>query len=135
MSTVVNARVIHLKLEFYLQDVKRFLAAKWSRHHLQRDHLLLGYDSILLHGLNEYIAYCTRFAWCAVTQVPPLKIDYTTAVYSSRSHTVSQAFTDERSPTRRPVYSETQSILCYLWPTLQDCDGKAIRKGEVVLNR
>ena len=48
---------------------------------------------------------------------------------------MSQAFNDERSPTRRPAYSESQPILCYLWPTLQDCDGKVIRKGEVVLGR
>lgn len=129
--------MIYLKLEFLnlLQDVKSSIAAKWTRHQLQRVHLLPDYDSILLHGLNEYIAYCTRFAWCAVTQVPSLKIDYTTAVYSSSSHMVSQAFTDERSPTRRPAYSESQSILCYLWPTLQDCDGKVIRKGDVVLKR
>lgn len=122
---------------FYLQNVKSVIATQWKRRrNLQRDQLLLDYDSILLHDLSDYIQYCTRFAWCAVTQVPPLTIDYTTATFSSRSHTVSQAFSfgDEKSPTRRPVYSESRSILCYLWPTLQDCDGKVIRKGEVILN-
>ncbi|KAL9960011.1 hypothetical protein ACROYT_G033401 [Oculina patagonica] len=131
---LVKERAKTHDLNFLVQDVKSFISAKWNRHHL-RDHLLLDYDSILLHGLSEYIAYCTRFAWCAVTQVPPLKIDYSTAVYSSRSHMPSQAFTEERSPTRRSAYSESQSILCYLWPTLQDCDGKVIRQGEVVLKR
>ena len=115
-----------------MQNVKSSIANEWNRRY--RAHLLLEYDSILLHGLNDYIKYCTQFAWCAVTQVPSLKIDYSTAAYSSRSHTVSQAFTEERSPTRRPVRSESRTVLCYLWPTLQDCDGKVIRKGEVILN-
>ena len=122
---------------FHFQRVKSCIATKWNRQgHLQRDHLLLEYDSILLHRLNDYIKYCTLFAWCALTQVPPMKIDYSTTVYNSRSHMVSQAFSSsqERSPTRRPVYPEGQSILCYLWPVLEDCDGKVIRKGEVVLD-
>ena len=114
------------------KGVKRTFAAKWRNER----HLVVEYDSTLLGNLKDYIEYCTRFAWCALTQVPPLKIDYTTTVYSSRSHLVNQAFNsvETRSPTRRPVYSEGQSILCYLWPILQDCDGKVIRKGEVVLN-
>lgn len=122
----------------FLQDVKSYISRQWNeRHYTQRDQLLPDYDSILLLSLNDYIKYCTQFAWCAVTQVPPLKIDYTTVAYSSRSNMVSQAFTftEERSPTRRPLYSESRSIMCYLWPTLQDCDGKVIRKGEVILNR
>lgn len=117
-----------------MQDVKSSVASRWNGRY--RDQLLLDYDSTLLHGLNDYIKYCTQFAWCAVTQVPPLKIDYTTAAYSSRSHTVSQAFsfTEERSATHRPIRSESRNVLCYLWPTLQDHDGKVIRKGEVILN-
>lgn len=134
MLCVVNVQVIVLKQCFSLQHVKSSIASQWNRSY--RDQLLLDYDSILLHGLNDYIKYCTQFAWCAVTQVPSLKIDYSTAAYSSRSHTVSQAFssTEERSPTRRPAHSEARHILCYLWPTLQDCDGKVLRKGEVILN-
>ena len=118
-----------------MQHVKSSVASRWNGRY--RDPLLLDYDSILLQGLNDYIKYCTQFAWCAVTQVPPLKIDYKTAAYSSRSHTVSQAFssTEERSPTRRPVRSESRTVFCYLWPTLQDYDGKVIRKGEVILNQ
>ena len=45
------------------------------------------------------------------------------------------SFTEERSPTRRPIRSESRTVLCYLWPTLEDCDGKVIRKGEVILNQ
>ena len=130
---VVNVQVIVLKQCFSLQHVKSSIASQWNRSY--RDQLLLDYDSTLLHDLNDYTKYCTQFAWCAVTQVPPLKIDFRTAAYSSRSHTVSQAFsfTEERSPTRRPVRSESRTVFCYLWPTLQDCDGKVIRKGEVIL--
>jgi len=117
-----------------LQDVKSAIANEWKRRY--QGHLLLDYDRMLLHDLNDYIKYCTQFSWCAVTQVPPLKIDYNTAAYSSRSHTVSQtvSFTEERSPTRRPVRSKSRTVLCYLWATLPDCDGKVIRKGEVILN-
>ena len=111
------------------------ISAKWSHHQLQRGSLLPEFDRDLLYSLDDYIRYCTQFAWCAVTQVPPLKIDYQTAVYSSKSHTVSQAFSsnEERSPTRRLIYSESRNIMCYLWPTLLDCDGNVIRKGEVLL--
>lgn len=104
-----------------------YILTNWQRPR----HLGLEYDSNLLDDLNDYIEYCTQFAWCALTQVPPLKIDYSTAVYNSDSHTVSQAF--PRSPTGRPAYPEGQRIWCFLWPSLQDCDGKVIRKGEVVL--
>ena len=119
-----------------MQSVKHSIAKNWKRHDcLQADHPLMKYDITLLDELNDYINYCTGFAWCALTQVTPMKIDYSTYVYSSRSHMVSQAFTssEERSPTGRPVYPEAQNVLCYLWPVLQDCDGNVIRKGEVVL--
>ena len=46
----------------------------------------MKYDITLLDELNDYINYCTRFAWCALTQVTPMKIDYSTYVCSSRSH-------------------------------------------------
>ena len=117
------------------QDVKRSISEKWTRHQLQRGSLLLEYDSDLLYRLKDYIKYCTQFAWCAVTQVPPLKIDYKTTDYDTKVHGVSQAFSpsEERSPSRRKMYSETRKIMCYLWPTLLDCDGKVIRKGEVLL--
>jgi len=105
-----------------LQDVKSAIANEWKRRY--QDHLLLDYDRMLLHDLNDYIKYCAQaqFSWCAVTQVPPLNIDYNTAAYSSRSQTVSQAvsFTEVGGPTRRPVRSESRTVLCYLWPTLQD---------------
>lgn len=122
-------------LNSLVQDVKRSISEKWTRHQLQRGSLLLEYDSDLLYRLNDYIKYCTQFAWCAVTQVPPLKIDYKTTDYDTKVHGVSQAFSpsEERSPSRRKMYSETRKIMCYLWPTLLDCDGKVIRKGEVLL--
>lgn len=120
----------------HLQDVKRSISEKWSRQQLQRGSFLLEYDSDLLYRLNSYIKYCTQFAWCAVTQVPPLKIDYKTTDYDSKVHEVSQAFSpsEKRSSSRRAMYSETRNIMCYLWPTLLDCDGKVIRKGEVMLS-
>jgi len=120
----------------FLQGVKHSIATKWERRdRLPAGDILLEYNRHLFDELNDYISYCTRFAWCALTQVPPMKIDYLTAVYNSRSHMVSQAFTslEERSSTCRPVYPERKNILCYLWPVLQDCDGKVIRKGDVVL--
>ncbi|XP_022801906.1 trichohyalin-like isoform X1 [Stylophora pistillata] len=123
-------------LDSVVQDVKRSISEKWSRQQLQRGSFLLEYDSDLLYRLNGYIKYCTQFAWCAVTQVPPLKIDCKTTGYDSKVHEVSQAFSpsEERSPSRRAVYSETRNIMCYLWPALVDCDGKVIRKGEVLLS-
>ena len=116
--------------------MKRSISEKWSRQQLQRGSFLLEYDLDLLYRLNSYIKYCTQFAWCAVTQVPPLKIDYKTTDYDSKVHEVSQAFSpsEKRSSSRRAMYSETRNIMCYLWPTLLDCDGKVIRKGEVMLS-
>ena len=108
----------------------------WLEYFRQRKQLLPEYDRNILHSLKDYIQYCIQFAWCAVTQVPPLKIDHTTAVYSSKSHIISQAFSltdQDRGRSRRSYSSEARNIMCYLWPTLLDCDGKVISKGEVIL--
>ena len=119
-----------------LQDVTHSIVTKWKQSNYSTSgYLLLEYDSLLLHALTDYINYCVRFAWCALTQVPPLNIDHSAAVYSSKCHVVSQAFSpSERwSPTRRSGYIEGHAILCHLWPVLKDCDGHVIKKGEVVL--
>lgn len=116
--------------------MKVSISEKWSRHQLQGGSFLLEYDSDLLYVLNGYITCCTQFARCAVTQVPPLKIDYKTTDYNSKVHKVSQNFSpsEKRGSSRRAMYSETPNTRYYLWPTLLDCDGKVIRKGEVMLS-
>ncbi|XP_058940404.2 trichohyalin isoform X2 [Pocillopora verrucosa] len=123
-------------LHFLEEDVMSSICSIWLEHFLQRKQLLPEYDRNILHSLKDYIQYCIQFAWCAVTQVPPLKIDHTTTVYSSKSHIISQAFSltdQDRGRSRRSYSSEARNIICYLWPTLLDCDGKVISKGEVIL--
>lgn len=120
-------------LRFLVEDVMTSICTTWVS---PRTQLLPEYDRYLLQSLKDYIHYCIQFAWYAVTQVPPLKIDYTTTVYSSKSHIVSQAFSlteQDRSPSRHSHSFEARKIMCYLWPTLLDCDGKVISKGEVIL--
>lgn len=91
---------------------------------------------MVLYGLDKYISYCTKFAWCMVCQVPPPKIEYNNTVYNSRSHSLSPAFSslEDYNSSHCPIYPETQqSVRCYLWPTLQDSDGRVLVKGEVIL--
>ena len=73
-----------------------------------------------------------------VSQVPPLEIEYKDEVFNSRTHVLSQAFSfpedhglahHQRHPTAR------RTIVCYLWPTLQDCEKKVLVKGEVILSQ
>lgn len=93
---------------------------------------------MLVFSLDKYIAYCTKFAWCIASQVPPLKIEYKNTVYNSKSHALSQAFSfaEENSSSYNQIYKRAQkSVMCYLWPTLQDSEGRVIIKGEVILNR
>ncbi|XP_022802756.1 uncharacterized protein LOC111340218 [Stylophora pistillata] len=135
LMILVKERAKTHDLNSLVQDVKRSISEKWTRHQLQRGSFLLEFDLDLLYRLNGYIKYCTQFAWCTITQVPPLRIDYKTTDYDPKVHEVSQAFSpsEERSPSRRALYSGSRKIKCYLWPTLLDCDGKVIRKGEVLL--
>ena len=125
-----NSMVLMFSLP--LQEVKRAIISKWT----QQYGFLPRYDRMVLYYLDKYINYCTKFAWCMVCQVPPLKIEYSDTVYSSISHSRSSAFSfsDDYNPSRCPTYPETQeSVMCYLWPTLQDSDGRVLVKGEVVL--
>ena len=62
-----------------------------------------------------------------VSQVPPLEIEYKDNVFNPRTHVLSQAFSFNADE------SETRRNLIYLWPTLQDCQGKVLVKGEVIL--
>ena len=105
------------------QDVKKGLEKKWKR---DNEHLPT-YDFILQHGLENYIKYCTKFAWLMVSQVPPLEIEYKDNIFNPRTHVLSQLFSFDGDQSR------TRRILCYLWPTLQDCQGKVLVKGEVIL--
>lgn len=103
---------------------------------MQQNGFLPRYDRMILFDLDKYISYCTKFAWCMVCQVPPLKIEHNNTVYSSKSHSLSPAFSslEDYNSYHCPIYPETQqSVMFYLWPTLQDSDGRVLVKGEVVL--
>ena len=110
------------------------METKWVRD----NDILPSYNSTVIYSLDEYIKYCTRFAWCMVSQVPPLEIEYKNKVFDSRTHVLSQAFSfgGENCPDHHRRHPKAQqTIMCYLWPTLQDCQGKVIIKGEVILNK
>ena len=62
-----------------------------------------------------------------VSQVPPLEIEYKDNVFNPRTHVLSQAFSFNA------YKSDTRRDLIYLWPILQDCQGKVLVKGEVTL--
>ena len=114
--------------------VKEVITTKWIRY----DDIVLSYNSTVIYSLDEYIKYCTKFAWCMVSQVPPLEIEYKNKVFDSRTHVLSQAFSfgGENCPDHRRRHPKAQqTIMCYLWPTLQDCQGKVIVKGEVILSK
>jgi len=122
-------------LENLVKMNKKEIKEKWKEQYKQEN--LPSYDKSLKNELKDYIAYCTRFAWRIVTQVPPLKIDYRSSTYNSASHNESQAFSSYASqhpPGRWASRQERPKIVkCYVWPTLHDFDGRVIEKGEVVL--
>ena len=114
--------------------VKEVIKTKWIRD----DDIVPSYNYTVMYSLDEYIKYCTKFAWCMVSQVPPLEIEYKNKVFDSRTHVLSQAFSfgGENCPDHHRRHPKAQqTIMCYLWPTLQDCQGKVIVKGEVILSK
>ena len=114
--------------------VKEVIRTKWIRY----DDILPSYNYTVIYSLDEYIKYCTKFAWCMVSQVPPLEIEYKNKVFDSRTHVLSQAFGfgGENCPDDHRRHPKAQqTIMCYLWPILQDCQGKVVVKGEVILNK
>lgn len=114
--------------------VKEVIKTKWIRD----DDILPSYNYTVMYSLDEYINYCTKFAWCMVSQVPPLEIEYKNNVFNPRTHVLSQAFSfrgENWADHHRRHPKAQQTIMCYLWPTLQDCQGKVIVKGEVVLSK
>ncbi|PFX17910.1 hypothetical protein AWC38_SpisGene17744 [Stylophora pistillata] len=86
LMILVKERAKTHDLNSLVQDVKRSISEKWTRHQLQRGSFLLEFDLDLLYRLNGYIKYCTQFAWCTITQVPPLRIDYKTTDYDPKVH-------------------------------------------------
>ena len=117
------------------QAVKRELKVKWKENK-KKEEILPSFDKSLKKELKGYIEYCTRFSWRAVTQVPPLKIDYNSWTFNPLSHSESQAFSSLAKPNASQRWASTQGgkrIYCYLWPTLYDWENRVIAKGDVVL--
>ena len=81
----------------------------------------------LLDDLDDYLEACIKLTWRMVTQVPPLRLDYTTFTFNSNRHkmvgcdseVMSERFQEQR--------------VCYLWPTLVDGGGRVISRGDVTL--
>ena len=126
----------NLTAEFHLtqQTAKKDLETKWKQQ-LQQDQrsnkpkaqvILPFYDDKLKESLTKYIEYCCKFSWLIVTQVPPLMIGYQKSAYDPRAHVESSSFSRENR-------TGSTQIMCYLWPTLLDCDHRVIERGEVVL--
>ena len=111
-----------------LWDVTHSIVTKWKQlYYSTTDNPLLEYDNLLLHALTDYIIYCVRFAWCALTQVPPLKIDHSAAVESLKCQVVSQAF--------HPLKDGAALVAQRVRPFCVICglSLKIVIKGEVVL--
>ena len=117
------------------QAVRRELKVKWKENK-KKEEILPSFDKSLKKELKGYIEYCTRFSWRAVTQVPPLKIDYNSSTFNPLNHSESQAFLSLARPNASQRWASTQGdkrIYCYLWPTLYDWEKRVIAKGDVVL--
>lgn len=124
-----------LNLEKLVKAAKKELKAKWKEQK-KTGEILPIFDKSLKKELKGYIEYCTRFSWRAVTQVPPLEIDYMTWTFNPAYHRESQAFLSsaKHDASQRWVSAqEEKRIKCYLWPTLYDWEKRVIEKGEVVL--
>ena len=117
------------------QAVRRELKVKWKENK-KKEEILPSFDKSLKKELEGYIEYCTRFSWRAVTQIPPLKIDYNSWTFNPLHHGESQAFPSSAKPNASQQWASTQKekrIYCYLWPTLLEGEKRVIAKGDVVL--
>lgn len=124
-----------LHLEKLVKAAKKELKAKWKEQK-KTGEILPIFDKSLKKELKGYIEYCTRFSWRAVTQVPPLEIDYMTWTFNPAYHRESQAFLSSAKHDASQGWvsaQEEKRIKCYLWPTLYDWEKRVIEKGEVVL--
>lgn len=118
-----------------IQAAKKELKAKWKEQK-KTGGILPIFDKSLKKELKGYIEYCIRFSWMAVTQVPPLEIDYKTRTFNPVYHRESQAFLSSAKHDASQGWvsaQEEKRIKCYLWPTLYDWEKRVIEKGEVVL--
>ncbi|XP_022801925.1 uncharacterized protein LOC111339515 isoform X1 [Stylophora pistillata] len=124
-----------LNLEKLVKAAKKELKAKWKEQK-KTGGILPIFDKSLKKELKGYIEYCIRFSWMAVTQVPPLEIDYKTRTFNPVYHRESQAFLSSAKHDASQGWvnaQEEKRIKCYLWPTLYDWEKRVIEKGEVVL--
>lgn len=82
--------------------------------------------SILIDpGVASYIEKCLRLAWCMVTQVPAMRIEY--------QSTILQSFHKKIRYHRGMGESKgAEEIAYYILPALFDGGGRLVRKAEVL---
>ena len=82
--------------------------------------------SILIDpGVASYIEKCLRLAWCMVTQVPAMRIEYQSTILQSFHKTIGyhRGMGEGR---------EAEEIAYYILPALFDGSGRLVREAEVV---
>lgn len=87
------------------------------------------YQSLKDRHLDLYSKACLRLSWLIVTHVPPMNLEYQTLKFNTNIHQKSSGW---RSFKGRAQENQEEDIACYLWPGLQDGEGRVIRTGEVV---
>ena len=82
--------------------------------------------SILIDpGVTSYIEKCLRLAWCMVTQVPAMRIEYQSTILQGFHKKI--GYHGGMGESR-----EAEEIAYYILPALFDGGGRLVRKAEVL---
>lgn len=79
----------------------------------------------LLRDLTDYVKKLIKLTWRMVTQVPPLRLEYSAATFNNQYHKMAEPDREGKEGKDR------EKPVCYLWPGLVDGGGRVISVGEV----
>ena len=79
----------------------------------------------LLRDLADYVKKLIKLTWRMVTQVPPLRLEYSAATFNNQYHKMAEPDREGKEGKDR------EKPVCYLWPGLVDGGGRVISVGEV----
>lgn len=134
---IVDGLMLSLKQTAHLcdltcfeKDVKQVISGRWTKclQEEQEMPLLPPFSEEVITEVDDYIKACVRLSWKIVTQVPPLRLEYSSSKFNKRIHSRTRLYYNNE----RSEQGQSENIACYLWPALVEHGGKVIFPGEVL---
>lgn len=122
-------------MSFLFQNVREGIWDKWRKWLKEEKscNLLPSYQLLCEAQMASYIKACIRMTWRMVTQIPPLKLEYSSSYLQSFHKKMGyHTSPDMRASVKSTSGQAQEEIACYLWPGLFDGRGRMIRAGEVL---